>query len=183
VLYAGGLVVARTRTTAFWWWSCGWQGCPTSAQPRAWTPTEGGALLARDSASVSARSPVNRTNVPLSRVPVQVQAAFIAVEDRRIHAHYGVDWYGVARATLANITAGSVREGASTITRQLARNVFPGNRATERTLGRKLLEWRYATLLEGSLSKQDILDRYLRSLSATACMVSRARAATCSASR
>jgi hypothetical protein len=159
VLYAGALVVAGTLTTASWWWSCGWQGCPTPTQLRAWKPTEGGALLARDSAFVSALSPVNRTNVPLSRVPAQVQAAFIAVEDRRFHAHHGVDWYGVGRATVANITAGSVREGASTITMQLARTVFLGNRATERTFGRKLLEWRYATLLEGSLSKQDILEQ------------------------
>ena len=164
LLYAGALVVAGTLTTASWWWSCGWQGCPTPAQLRAWKPTEGGALLARDSAFVSALSPVNRTNVPLSRVPAQVQAAFIAVEDRRFHAHHGVDWYGVGRATVANITAGSVREGASTITMQLARNVFLGNRATERTFGRKLLEWRYATLLEGSLSKQDILERYLNAI-------------------
>ncbi|WP_309672427.1 PBP1A family penicillin-binding protein [Gemmatimonas sp.] len=164
LLYAGALAVAGALTTASWWWSCGWQGCPTPAQLRAWKPTEGGALLARDSAFVSALSPVNRTNVPLSRVPAQVQAAFIAVEDRRFHAHHGVDWYGVGRATVANLTAGSVREGASTITMQLARNVFLGNRATERTFGRKLLEWRYATLLEASLSKQDILERYLNAI-------------------
>ncbi|WP_411282081.1 PBP1A family penicillin-binding protein [Gemmatimonas sp.] len=164
LLYAGAIAVAGMFTTASWWWSCGWQGCPTPAQLRAWKPTEGGALLARDSAFVSALSPVNRTNVPLSRVPAQVQAAFIAVEDRRFHAHHGVDWYGVGRATVANVTAGSVREGASTITMQLARNVFLGNRATERTLGRKLLEWRYASLLEGALSKQDILERYLNAI-------------------
>lgn len=163
-LYAGALVVAAALTTVSWWWSCGWQGCPTPAQLRAWRPTEGGALLARDSAFVSALSPVNRTNVPLSRVPAHVQAAFIAVEDRRFHMHHGVDWYGVGRATVANVAAGSVREGASTITMQLARNVFLGNRATERTLGRKLLEWRYATLLERSLSKQDILERYLNAI-------------------
>ena len=164
LLYAGALAVACALTTASWWWSCGWQGCPTPAQLRAWRPTEGGALLARDSAFVSALSPVNRTNVPLAQVPAHVQAAFIAVEDRRFHAHRGVDWYGVARATVANVAAGSVREGASTITMQLARNVFLGNRATERTFGRKLLEWRYATLLEGSLSKQDILERYLNAI-------------------
>ena len=164
LLYTGALAVAGALTTVSWWWSCGWQGCPTSAQLRAWRPTEGGELLARDSAFVSALSPVNRTNVPLSRVPAHVQAAFIAVEDRRFHAHHGVDWYGVGRATVANVTAGSVREGASTITMQLARNVFLGNRATERTLGRKLLEWRYATLLERSLSKQDILERYLNAI-------------------
>lgn len=164
LLYAGAIAVVGALTTVSWWRSCGWQGCPTPAQLRAWKPTEGGSLLARDSAFVSALSPVRRTNVPLSLVPAHVQAAFIAVEDRRFHAHHGVDWYGVGRATVANLMAGSVREGASTITMQLARNVFLGNRATERTFGRKLLEWRYATLLEGSLSKQDILERYLNAI-------------------
>lgn len=162
--WAGAIAVAAAVTTASWWWSCGWQGCPTPAQLRAWRPTEGGTLLARDSAFISALSLVNRVNVPLRVVPAHVQSAFIAVEDRRFLAHHGVDWYGVARATVANMTAGGVREGASTITMQLARTVFLGNRATERTLGRKLLEWRYATLLEGSLSKQDILERYLNAI-------------------
>ncbi len=163
-LYAAALSIAGVFTTASWWWSCGWQGCPTPAQLRAWKPTEGGALLARDSAFVSALSPVRRSNVPLSRVPAHVKAAFIAVEDRRFYAHHGVDWYGVARATVANLRVASVREGASTITMQLARNVFLGNRATERSWGRKLLEWRYATLLEASLSKDQILERYLNAI-------------------
>jgi penicillin-binding protein 1A len=86
------------------------------------------------------------------------------VEDRRFRAHHGVDWRGVVRATASNLRAGGVREGASTITMQLARNVFLGNRATERTWGRKLLEWRYATLLERALSKDEILERYLNAI-------------------
>lgn len=147
-----------------WWWSCGWQGCPTPTQLRAWRPTEGGTLLARDSSVVSALSVVRRVNVPLARVPDHVRAAFIAVEDRRFHAHQGVDWRGVVRAGVSNLRAGSVREGASTITMQLARNVFLGNRATERSWGRKLLEWRYAQLLEAALSKDEILERYLNAI-------------------
>jgi penicillin-binding protein 1A len=150
--------------TASWWWSCGWQGCPTTAELRAWRPTEGGALLGRDSALVSALSPVRRVNVPLARVPAHVRGAFIAVEDRRFRSHSGVDWRGVVRATASNLRAGGVREGASTITMQLARNVFLGNRATERTWGRKLLEWRYATLIERALTKDDILERYLNAI-------------------
>jgi penicillin-binding protein 1A len=157
-------VVAGAFTTASWWWSCGWQGCPTTAELRAWRPTEGGALLARDSALVSALAPVRRVNVPLARVPVPVRAAFIAVEDRRFRQHHGVDWRGVGRALASNLRAGGVREGASTITMQLARNVFLGNRASERSWGRKFLEWRFAMLLEQALSKDDILERYLNAI-------------------
>jgi penicillin-binding protein 1A len=158
------LGIAGAFTTASWWWSCGWQGCPTVTDLRAWRPTEGGALLARDSAFVSALAPVRRVNVPLARVPRLAQAAFIAVEDRRFRSHHGVDWRGVARAMVSNLAAGGVREGASTITMQLARNVFLGNRATERSWARKLLEWRYAVLLEQALSKDDILERYLNAI-------------------
>jgi penicillin-binding protein 1A len=107
---------------------------------------------------------VRRVNVPLARVPAHVRGAFIAVEDRRFRSHSGVDWRGVVRATASNLRAGGVREGASTITMQLARNVFLGNRATERTWGRKLLEWRYATLIERALTKDDILERYLNAI-------------------
>lgn len=164
LLYTAALAVAGALTGTSWWWSCGWEGCPTPTQLRTWRPTEGGALLARDSAFVSALSPVKRVNVPLSRVPRHLTAAFIAVEDRRFREHHGVDWYGVARAMVSNVRAGGVREGASTITMQLARNVFLGNRAAERSWGRKLLETRYAGLLEAALSKDEILERYLNAI-------------------
>ncbi|WP_053334000.1 penicillin-binding protein 1A [Gemmatimonas phototrophica] len=164
LLYGVAAAIAGALITTSWWWSCGWQSCPTPQQLQAWRPTEGGTLLARDSAFVSALSPVRRVNVPLSRVPRHVTAAFIAVEDRRFHEHHGVDWYGVARAMVSNVRAGGVREGASTITMQLARNVFLGNRAAERSFGRKFLEWRYAGLLEAALSKDDILERYLNAI-------------------
>ncbi|MFN8964093.1 MAG: penicillin-binding protein 1A [Gemmatimonas sp.] len=162
--YTAVLAVVGGVATTSWWWSCGWEQCPTPAQLRAWRPTEGGALLARDSAFVSALSPVRRVNVPLASVPSHVTAAFIAVEDRRFRAHHGVDWYGVGRAMVSNLRAGGVREGASTITMQLARNVFLGNRAAERSYARKFLEWRYATLLEQALTKDEILERYLNAI-------------------
>lgn len=164
LMYGVALAIVGALGTTSWWWSCGWQRCPSTQQLQAWRPTEGGTLLARDSAFVSALSPVRRVNVPLSRVPRHVTASFIAVEDRRFREHHGVDWYGVARAMVSNVRAGGVREGASTITMQLARNVFLGNRAAERSFGRKFLEWRYATLLEKALSKDEILERYLNAI-------------------
>jgi 1A family penicillin-binding protein len=165
-LLLGTIMVAAVASlvAATWWGSCGWEGCPTPADLRAWRPTEGGSLMARDSSVISALAPVKRLNVSLARVPSVVQSAFIAVEDRRFRTHHGVDWYGVARAVVRNVRAAGVREGASTITMQLARNVFLGNRATERSWSRKLLEWRYAGLLEQALSKDEILERYLNAI-------------------
>ncbi|MFN8860657.1 MAG: penicillin-binding protein 1A [Gemmatimonadaceae bacterium] len=158
------MIALSVAGTGSWWYTCGFGGCPTVAQLRAWRPSEGGVLLARDSGVVSALSLVRRVNVPLTRVPAHVQRAFVAVEDRRFRDHHGVDWYGVARALVHNVRAGGVREGASTITMQLARNVFLGSRAAERSWGRKLLEWRYAQLLEGALTKEQILEGYLNAI-------------------
>ncbi|MEQ1689877.1 MAG: PBP1A family penicillin-binding protein, partial [Gemmatimonas sp.] len=147
-----------------WWYSCGFRGCPSVEQLRAWRPTEGGALLDRNGALIAPLSQVKRVNVSLSRISPRVQAAFVAVEDRRFYSHNGIDWRGVARATVANIKALGVREGASTITMQLARNVFLSHRASERSIPRKLLEWRYAMLIERALDKNTILERYLNAI-------------------
>lgn len=155
---------AAIAVSGSWWYSCGYDGCPTVAQLRAWQPTEGGMLLDRSGAIIAPLSPVKRVNVPISRVPQQLQAAFIAVEDRRFREHHGIDWYGVARAAVSNVRAGGVREGASTISMQLARNVFLSHRALERSFTRKLLEVRYATLLESALTKDEILERYLNAI-------------------
>ena len=121
-------------------------------------------LLDQNNVIIGALAPVKRLNVSLARVPIHVRAAFVAVEDRRFYTHHGIDWHGVARATVSNLRAGSVREGASTITMQLARNVFLSHRASERSITRKLLEWRYATLLESALTKHQILERYLNAI-------------------
>ena len=162
--YTASVLVIGAAATASWWYSCGYRGCPSTAQLQAWRPTEGGALLDRSGQLIAPLSPVKRVNVPLSRIPKHVQAAFVAVEDRRFYAHHGVDFHGVARAAFENVKALGVREGASTITMQLARNVFLSHRANERSIPRKLLEWRYAMLIENALDKPEILERYLNAI-------------------
>jgi penicillin-binding protein 1B len=102
-----------------------------------------------------------RTWVPLSRIPLVVQDAVIASEDRRFRMHFGLDLRGSLRALLVNTRAGEVRQGASTITQQLARGLFLGR---ERTFGRKFKEMGYAVLLEIFLSKDQILEMYLNSV-------------------
>lgn len=164
VILACLFLVVGIATPVTWWTTCAFDGCPTEAELRTWRPTEGGAVLDVNGMLLGPLVPVKRVNVPLSKVPLVVQRAFIAVEDRRFHSHHGVDWRGVARATLVNIRALGVREGASTISMQLAKNVFLAHRASERSFGRKFLEWRYAGLLENALTKDQILERYLNAI-------------------
>lgn len=164
VKYAALAFVVGAIGTSSWWYSCGYRGCPSVAELQAWSPTEGGTLLDHTGILMSSLSPVKRTNISIKRVPQHVQAAFVAVEDRRFYTHHGIDWHGVGRAAFANVKAVGVREGASTITMQLARNVFLSHRANERSISRKVLEWRYAGLIENALSKPEILERYLNAI-------------------
>ncbi|HET8834596.1 MAG TPA: biosynthetic peptidoglycan transglycosylase, partial [Gemmatimonadales bacterium] len=118
-------------------------------------------MLDRAGAPLGRLTFVRRVNVPLSRVPRHVRAAFIAVEDRRFYYHHGVDWRSAARALVRNISRADVSEGFSTITMQVVRNVFVPRLAQQRTLRRKLIEIYLAHRLERSLSKQQILGLYL----------------------
>ncbi len=141
--------------------TCGFQGCPSVADIQGFRPSQGGRVLDRGGASLGRLTYVRRVNVPLSRVPRHVRAAFIAVEDRRFFYHHGVDWRSAARALVRNISRGDVSEGFSTITMQVVRNAFVPQLAQERTLRRKLIEIYLAGRLERSLSKQQILALYL----------------------
>jgi penicillin-binding protein 1A len=96
--------------------------------------------------------------LPLKELPSYVPQAFVAIEDRRFYEHYGVDLYGIARAALANILHRGVAQGASTITQQLAKNLFL---TQERTVHRKLQEMLLALWLERKFSKTQILELYL----------------------
>ena len=102
--------------------------------------------------------PATRDKLKPGEMPQLVQQAFIAAEDRRFFQHDGVDGWGIARAVITNVRQGSVREGASTITQQLARTVFLSQ---DRTITRKLKEAALALKLERQLSKQQILEQYL----------------------
>ena len=144
-----------------WVYSCGFKGCPSAAEIRAYRPAEGGRILDRAGRLVGRLAAVRRVNVPLARVPVHVRQAFIATEDRRFLQHDGLDWRGVARAVVRNVTALGVREGFSTITMQVARNTFVADLYAARSLRRKVIELRVARLLERNLTKAQILELYL----------------------
>jgi penicillin-binding protein 1A len=94
----------------------------------------------------------------LKELPSYVPKAFVAIEDRRFYEHYGVDPYGIARALVANVLHRGVAQGGSTITQQLAKNLFL---TQERTITRKLQEAMLALWLERKFSKTQILELYL----------------------
>ena len=94
----------------------------------------------------------------LAKLPPYVPAAFVAIEDRRFYSHAGFDAMGMARALVADLGEGRAAQGASTITQQLARNLFL---TSDRTVERKGIELVYAVELEQKYSKQQILGLYL----------------------
>ncbi|MDZ4371131.1 MAG: PBP1A family penicillin-binding protein, partial [Phenylobacterium sp.] len=96
--------------------------------------------------------------VDIAKLPAHVPAAFVAIEDRRFYQHNGFDPRGIARAVVDGIGAGRPTQGASTITQQLARNLFL---TQERTLERKATELVYAVELERTYTKAQILGLYL----------------------
>ena len=118
-------------------------------------------ILAADGQVIQKLGPVTREKVAQGAMPTLVKQAFIAAEDRRFLHHEGIDPIGIVRALQVNLRSGSVLQGASTITQQLARMVFLNQ---DRTLLRKLREALLALKLERQLSKQQILDQYLNNV-------------------
>ena len=115
-------------------------------------------ILAADGSVVVKKGPATREKLPPGQMPQLVERAFIAAEDRRFYRHDGVDLVGIGRAALRNLSQGSVEEGASTITQQLARMVFLSQ---DVSLLRKVKEAALAGKIERQYSKQQILEQYL----------------------
>lgn len=107
------------------------------------------------------QSEEDREYVRLDEMPDYLAEAFIAVEDRRFYNHYGIDPRSVARAVWVDIKTGSLKEGSSTITMQLARNVFLTN---EKEFSRKIKEAMIAINLEQNYTKEQILEMYLNQI-------------------
>jgi len=115
-------------------------------------------IVGLDGSVLTQRGEMAGANVALKDLPPYLPKAFIAIEDRRFYSHYGVDPIGIARAAVANILHRGVSQGGSTLTQQLAKNLFL---TQERTLQRKLQEVELALWLERKHSKAEILELYL----------------------
>ncbi len=114
-------------------------------------------ILAADGSILAERGAAH-DYMPLDLLPRHITDAVVATEDRRFYDHNGLDPYGLMRAMFANVRAGRYAQGGSTLTQQLAKNLFLNS---ERTISRKVEELALALWLEMRLSKADIMELYL----------------------
>ncbi|HEY8382313.1 MAG TPA: PBP1A family penicillin-binding protein [Microvirga sp.] len=116
------------------------------------------AILASDGSLLANRGETGGRTVGLKELPPYLPKAFLAIEDRRFYDHFGIDPVGIGRAVVRNVTSRGVAQGGSTLTQQLAKNLFL---TQERTASRKIQEAILALWLERKYSKDEILELYL----------------------
>lgn len=116
------------------------------------------AVMAADGSLLANRGDTGGQTVKLKDLPPHLPQAFVAIEDHRFYDHWGVDPQGVARALAANLTARGVAQGGSTLTQQLAKNLFL---TQDRTISRKIQEAILSVWLEQNYTKDEILELYL----------------------
>lgn len=116
-------------------------------------------IRASDGTVLHQLGPATRQRLTIDKIPQRLVQAFVASEDRRFYDHDGLDFQGIGRAVVRNLTSRNVVEGGSTITQQLSRIVFLDQ--DDRSLGRKVREALIAQKIERSLDKQQILEKYL----------------------
>jgi penicillin-binding protein 1A len=122
-------------------------------------PTQGTKILTSDGHLLARIALENRQPVDLKQIPKEMQNAVIAIEDERFYQHSGLDYRGLARAMWQNLRGGDLtQQGGSTITQQLARNIYL---SSQKTLVRKLKETMLAVQIERNWSKEQILEMYL----------------------
>jgi penicillin-binding protein 1A len=124
-------------------------------------PTPAMLFLSEEGRPIARRGAIKEAPVEIANLDPLTAAAFVSIEDRRFYGHWGIDPRGVGRAAFANFQSGSVRQGGSTITQQLAKTSFL---TSDRSYKRKAQEVIIAFWLEGWLTKDEILSRYLSSI-------------------
>ncbi len=160
VAFGGGLSYGS------WTRVCAAERCPSISRliGPSGTPQQTSKVYAADGRLISELGGERRTVLPLSEIPPFVRQAFIATEDKRFYSHHGIDYIRILGAIKANVLTLGYSQGFSTITMQLARNVFPEKLTREKTLVRKLKEARIAMEIEHNFPKDTILQMYLNQI-------------------
>ena len=134
-----------------------WKNLPPIDTLKDYKPRMAMQIFSDDGQLIGEFGEERRRPVLISEVPEHLKKALIAIEDARFYEHGGIDYLGLGRAVINNLTGGS-KQGASTITQQLAKNFFLTN---ERTFTRKFYEALMAKKIEQNLTKDEILERYM----------------------
>lgn len=149
---------------ASWALVCRGGACPSVAMLEQFTPPQTSKLYASDGRFIAELGIERRTLVPVKEIPVHVRNAFIITEDKRFYRHAGIDWIRVFGAAFRNMVKGSYAEGFSTLSMQLARNVFTDKLTREKTITRKVREAKVARDIEAAYPKDRILELYLNQI-------------------
>src|SRR5690242_2175607 len=165
VSFLAAIALGLAVLTALWTRACAGNSCPSIAELGGYDPNQASKVYAADGRLITDLGLERRTVVPLAEMSPYVKAAFITTEDKRFYEHHGIDWYRVFGAIKNNIFKFRVAEGFSTITMQLARNLWPEDiSGRDKTLSRKLREAHVAQEIEAKYSKDKILELYLNQI-------------------
>ncbi|MBA3343551.1 MAG: PBP1A family penicillin-binding protein [Gemmatimonadaceae bacterium] len=165
LLIVFGAAVAMGLAYGAWALVCRGGQCPPVEALGDYTPRQTSKLYAADGRFIAELGIERRTLIKLDEIPETVKQAFVITEDKRFYRHAGIDWRRVVGALVRDVLAGSWDEGFSTITMQLARNVFPERISREKTLVRKIKEAKVARGIEAKYSKEKILELYMNQIS------------------
>jgi penicillin-binding protein 1A len=150
---------------AAWGWACAGNSCPSIDELGGYDPDQASKVYAADGRLITDLGLERRTVVPLGEMSPYVKAAFITTEDKRFYRHHGIDWFRVFGAVKNNVFKLRVAEGFSTITMQLARNLWPEDiSGRDKSLRRKLREAKVALKIEQQYTKDKILELYLNQI-------------------
>jgi penicillin-binding protein 1A len=138
--------------------------CPSIDVLEEYQPRQTSKLYAADGRFIAELGLERRTIVELKQIPKPVQDAFVVTEDKRFWEHHGIDYQRIPGAMVSDIRSGGWSQGFSTITMQLARNIFPERISREKSLIRKLKEAKVARAIEQQYSKDHILELYLNQI-------------------
>src|SRR5947207_12955028 len=155
---AFGISFAVGLFYASWALVCRAGRCPAVEVLDEYTPRQTSKLYAADGRFIAEIGLERRTVVKLDQIPPIVRNAFIATEDKRFYKHAGIDWKRVPSAILSDLRTHSWSQGFSTITMQLARNIFPERISREKTLVRKLKEAKSTRLMQTKYDTHPILE-------------------------
>jgi penicillin-binding protein 1A len=136
-------------------------GLPAVSELRTYQPPQVTRVLARDGSVLAELFTQRRTVVPIGSVPAHLKLAILAAEDAGFYEHEGLNYWGITRAMLINLRSHSARQGGSTITQQVVKNLLL---SSERTFARKVREALLSRRLEQELSKDEILELYVNNI-------------------
>ena len=149
---------------ASWAMVCRSGRCPPAEALDGYEPRQTSKILASDGRFIAELGLERRTLVKFDSIPPLVREAFLVTEDKRFYEHSGIDWKSVPRAVVVDVKNRNFAEGFSTITMQLARNIFPERISRDKSPIRKLKEAKVARAIERRYSKDRILELYLNQI-------------------